>query len=106
MLRVAGTTILLLMLAGCAARPRVAVYAPAPGQPTANLVLGPTRDHTFLAEVYSYRSSWPSVQSGYLFDDVSTFSEVIYDDQSYYDGFYGGGFTREAVSVRSGVLVR
>jgi len=37
---------------------------------------------------------------------VSSYTEVIYDDQSYYGGFDGGSFTREAISIRSGVLVR
>jgi hypothetical protein len=70
------------------------------------LALGPARHDTWLAESYAYRSSWPSVRVGYTFDDVSTFSEVIYDDQSFYDWRYGGGYTRESVSVRTGVVVR
>lgn len=114
MLRVARTTLLLMMLAsfagllltsaGCARGG--GVYAPGPGYPVANLALGPSRDHTRLAEAHAYRSSWPAVKLGYHFDDVSTYTEVIYDDQSYYDGLHGGGFTREAVSVRTGVMVR
>jgi hypothetical protein len=97
---------LLITLSGCVGGERVAVYAPGPGVSVANLALGPSRDHTFLAETYAYRSSWPSARLGYLFDDVSTYTEVIYDDQSYYSWRGGGSFAREAVSVRSGVLFR
>jgi len=96
---------MLLMLAGCAPNRGVVVYTTT-NPPAANLALGPTRDHGWLAEMHAGRSSWPSVQSGYLFDDTSSYTEVILDDQSYYDGFDGGGYTREAISIRSGVLVR
>jgi len=98
---------LLLTLAGCAGTRHVAVYASGPGEPAANLALGPSRDNSLLAEMYTERSSWPSVRSGYLFDDVSTYTEVIYDDQSFYDGaLHGGGYTHETMSVRTGVVVR
>ena len=106
MLKVAWTTIVLLTLTGCAASNGVVAYAPGPARPAANLALGPLPDHTWLAESFAGRSSWPSVQLGYVFDDVSSYTEVIYDDQSYYGGFDGGSFTREAISIRSGVLVR
>ena len=106
MIKSTGTTLLLLLLVGCGTRNSVVVYGPVQGQRAANLLLGPSPDHTRLAELHAYRSSWPSVSSGYLFDDVSTYTEVIYDDQSFYDWQYGGGYTREAVSVRTGVLVR
>lgn len=97
---------LLVSLAGCANVGGPAVYAPEPDRPVANLALGPSRDHTWLAEAHAYRSSWPAVRSGYVFDDISTYTELIYDDQSFYDARYGGGYTRAAVSVRSGVLIR
>jgi len=106
MSKVAWTTILFLIVTGCAGGNGVVVYAPGPERPPANLVLGPSRDHVYLAESFAQRSSWPSVWSGYVFDDVSSYTEVIYDDQSYYDGFHGGGYTREAISVRTGVIVR
>jgi len=104
--RVVRTALLLLAFAGCASRSGPAVYAPGAGRPLTDLALGPSRGHTVLAEMYASRSSWPSAWLGYLFDDVSTYTEVIYDDQSYYDPRGGGGFTREAVSVRTGVLIR
>ena len=98
--------ILALGLVGCSGPDRAVVYATGGPRSPANLALGPLRDHTVLSELHAYRSSWPSVESGYLFDDVSTYTEVLYDDQSYYSPYDGGGFTREAVSVRSGVLYR
>jgi hypothetical protein len=106
MAKVAWTTILFLFVTGCAGGHGAVVYAPGPQRPAANLALGPSRDHVWLAETFAGRSSWPSVRAGYVFDDVSSYTEVIYDDQSYYGGLHGGGYTREAISVRSGVLVR
>lgn len=96
----------LTVLAGCAARGKAVVYVPRSGHPVANCALGPTRDHTWLAEDFAQRSAWPSVHTGIRFDDVSSYSEVIFDDQSFFDLRDGGGYLREAVSVRSGVLVR
>lgn len=96
----------MLTLAGCARSSGPVVYAPGPDRPAANLVLGPSPEHTWLAETFAYRSSWPSVESGYSFDDVSTYTEVIYDDQSFYDTPLDGGYTHAAVSVRTGVLIR
>ena len=101
----AGCAGWLLSTAGCG-QPRGGVVHAWGADRVANLALGPTRDHTWLAESFAYRSSWPSVELGYVFDDLSSYTEVIYDDESYYSGLYGGGFTREAVSVRTGVLVR
>lgn len=97
---------MILMLTGCTAGDRAVVYVPGAGQPAANLALGPSRDHGWLAESFAWRSSWPSVQAGYRFDDVSSYMEVIYDDQSYYGGLDGGSYTHEAISVRTGVWVR
>jgi hypothetical protein len=106
MSRVAWTTVFLLLVAGCAGRNDAVRYAPGPQCSSANLAIGPTRDHGWLAEGFAGRSSWPSAPLGYVFDDLSSYTEVIYDDQSYYDGFHGGGYTREAISIRTGVLVR
>lgn len=97
---------MLLIFAGCAGDRGAVTYAPEPDRPVANLALGRMQEQTWLAESFAGRSSWPSVRLGYLFDDVSSYTEVIYDDQSYYDGFHGGSYTRQAISVRSGVLVR
>ena len=104
MLRLVMTGLLLTTLAGCCAGHGIVVRPP--GGAVANLALGRTGDQAYLSEAYAYRSSWPSVTTGHLFDDVSTFTEVIYDDQSFYDDIEGGGYIRESVSVRTGVLVR
>lgn len=105
MRRVAWTTAVLLLLCGCTPN-RGVVYRAAPGRPVANLALGPTADHTWLAEQYTYRSSWPSVETGYRFDDATDYTQFIRDDQSYYDDFQGGGYSRQSLSVRTGVIVR
>ena len=102
----AVAVILMLTLAGCSSPDRGLVYvARGPAEP-ANLALGPLHDHTILSELHAYRSSWPSIESGFFFDDVSTYTEVLYDDQSHYSTSDGGGFMREAVSIRRGVMYR
>jgi len=95
----------LLVLAGCTG-PTATVYLARPSSTVANLVLGPSAEHTWLAGEYASRSSWPSVQTGYVFEDFSAYSELIFDDQSFYDRRDGGSYTRQAVSVRSGVVMR
>ena len=42
---------------------------------------------------------------GYRFDDRSYHTEVIYDDQAFYERL-GGGYFRAAETIRTGVLVR
>jgi hypothetical protein len=97
---------LVCFLAGCSGGTPPVTYWAQADRAAANLVIGPTRDHGWLAESFAYRSQWPAVDAGYAFDDVSTYTEIIYDDQSFYDWRYGGGYTREAISVRTGVVVR
>ena len=106
MRKVAWTTILMLTLTGCANSSGIVTHFPQPGRSAANLAIGPTRDHAWLAESFTYRSAWPSTPAGYIFNDTSSYTEIIYDDQSYYDDGLGGGYMREAISIRSGVLVR
>ncbi len=106
MWKVAAISLMLLAALGCAS-PRGNVLWSERGRPAPNLVLGPYADTTGLAELHAQRSAWPSTPAGYIFDDVSTYNVVIYDDQSYYSPtWYGGGFTHESISVRSAVLVR
>ena len=89
------------LLAGCAGPGKYAVlHAPA-----ANLALGPTAEHVRLGEAFAYRSAWPSVDAGYRFEDTSFFSQVIFDDQSFYDRL-GGGLYHETQTVRTGIMVR
>ncbi len=104
--KLALSSLILLAAAGCVSQKADVLWADRT-RPTPNLVLGPYADTTELAELHAHRSAWPSIPAGYLFDDVSTYNVVIYDDQSYYaPTWYGGGFTHEAISVRSAVLVR
>ena len=105
MRRVVLSVLAVVFLSGCSAAPRAAVCASFRERAPANLVLGPTRDHSAISEAFTTRSAWPSVDSGILFDDVSTYTEIIDDDQSFYTRD-GGSFTQEAVSVRSGTLFR
>ena len=103
MIRLCTISLICLTLAGCCCDRHAVIRS---SRPVANLAIGPTSDHTALSQAYTYRSSWPSVRAGYLFDDLSTYTEVIYDDESYISRFNAGSFNREAVSVRSRVLVR
>ena len=75
--------LMIAAIGGCSAAPRTAAYLSCQDRAPANLVLGPTQDHTFLAEAFTERSAWPCVDSGIMFDDVSTYAEIIDDDQSF-----------------------
>jgi hypothetical protein len=99
------------MLCGCAGRQPFAII-PGPGVGmsggsgrVANLALGPSAEHSYIAEFFAYRSSWPSASVGYRFDDTSYHTEIIYDDQAFYERL-GGGYFRAAETIRTGVLVR
>lgn len=89
------------------------VTSPAAAQPAhlagrsapANLALGPSPAHNALAQALTMRSGWPSVETGYTFDDITYFVQDRYDRQSYYDRL-GGGFWHETESVRAGVFLR
>ena len=104
MVRYAITLTIALLLAGCASTPHGTLLC-ADSRP-ANLAIGPMRDQTVLAEAFAYRPSWPAADAGYHFADSASYTEVIYDDQSFYDWRLGGGYTHASVSVRSGVIVR
>jgi hypothetical protein len=107
-----GALLLLVMMfaAGCAARrercdrcgPRES-RRPAPQ--SGNLVFGPSAEYTALGEALAARSSWPSVDTGYLLEDATYFEHVSIDDQSFYDCL-GGAHIDERVTVRSGLFVR
>lgn len=106
-----GTVIVFaLLLSGCAS-PGGGVMLCGPGpsgadqaQATCNWALGPSPADLRVAASLNYRTKWPSVATGYRFDDVSFFADVQYDDQ-YYFGRYGG-YSRYAQTVRTAVLVR
>jgi hypothetical protein len=98
--------ITVLGLGGCAARERgtILVAPPPDAPPVANLVLGSGPDVVRLGRALSYRSSWPSVAHGFVFDDVSYYADFQLDEQYFQNRF--DAFYRSAESVRTGVLVR
>lgn len=90
---------MLAALSGCAAPQGVCPRA------TPNLALGPIPSVNRLAEQHTLRSSWPSVEGGYYFDDVTDYSISSYDRQFFYDRL-GGEHEQLTESVRTGVRVR
>lgn len=95
------SAIALAALGGCASSEPRSYVAHA----STNLALGRWPEQSRLAEQFTIRSNWPSVEGGYLFDDVTYFSIQSYDRQSFYDRL-GGEFDRESDTVRTGVLLR
>ena len=84
---------------GCAAPSRVCP------QTSTNLALGRVASVNRLAQESNLRSGWPSIESGYMFDDVTYFSSSSYDRQYFYDRL-GGEFENLSQSIRTGVRVR
>lgn len=98
---VAWTTV----LAGCARSERcVVLSAETRGELRANLVLARSAETARLAPLMAERSDWPSVDHGYRSGDVTYYSRIIYDDQSYYDRYTG--FSNVANALQTGVLLR
>jgi len=94
-----------VLLGGCAGSDRAAVLAvDQVPPPRANLVLGPSAAHGRMAALFVGRSEWPAIERGYRFDDVTFYSRIHYDEQSYYDRF--GSLYHESQAVRTGVMVR
>lgn len=58
-----------------------------------------------IADAFSIRSDWPSTPIGFYFDDISSYSIMNYDDQSFYDEM-GGASYWIAESYRTGSLLR
>jgi len=86
---------LLCVAGGCTTPPRGTVLgcdrdeAASP----ANLALGESAAATRLATLSCERSGWPTVDSGYRFDAISTYSTIGYDYQfgfNRYGGLYYG----------------
>jgi hypothetical protein len=109
-----GVILLAIGVGGCASQPhepRGTVHDPVlaeaflSGRPTANLVLGPSPRTGQIAETLAQRSSWPAVENGYRFDEMTYFSEYTYDDQSFYD-YWGGAFISARQTIRTGVSIR
>ena len=94
-----------IALGGCAAAERGAVIGrPASPAYRANLALGPTADHAWVATQIAPRSDWPAVATGYRVDELTFYTTAIYDAQSYYDRF--SSLYYEAEAVETGVRVR
>ncbi len=89
----------LLALAGCAPR-RTYVFETRPGARVANIALDRDPGLTDLAEQFAERSDWPSVDFGYVTDEIDSSTVFSYDDQSFYDRL-GGSFHRETESLRA-----
>jgi len=72
--------------------------------PPANLALGENAAATRLAALFCERSDWPSADSGYRFDAVSTYSTIGYDYQFGFNRY--GGLYYGAEVVDTGTLLR
>lgn len=95
----------LLLLSGCAtSRAPAVVDAAHPAVARANLALGPTPEHQWLATEGWVRSDWPAVDHGWRVDEVIYFSTATYDWQNGFDQF--GGLFRAAQSLRAGLELR
>lgn len=94
-----------LLVAGCAGTSGYAVVEPRGGVPRqANLALGPTRGHTQVAQQFAARSDWPAAVLGFRSEDITFYTTITYDQQSYNDRY--NSFYRETQSVRTGVWMR
>lgn len=101
-LQIPAVATIMLGLIGCAHSPHDGAAVLSSRSP-ANLALGPTPMHAWVAEGYG-RAAWPVSEAGRRYEDVTVYWNVLYDEQSYYDEF--GGMLHESQSVRSGVRVR
>lgn len=92
-------------MAGCTGPNGVTVVEPHPRvgrQP--NLALGPSREHARLGQELAVRSDWPAATIGVRGEDVTFYSTIIYDQQSYNDRY--NSFYHETQTIRTGVLIR
>lgn len=105
-MRLTLSTLVCLLLCGCAARCHetpVCERQPAPTV-TANLALGPSNDVLAMAEAFAWRSPGPAYDTGYTLEDSSVFSDIQLDEQ-YSCGPYGG-FSRYATNAHLVTFVR
>jgi hypothetical protein len=72
---------------------------------TPNLVMGPSPAVLADAQQLNVRSSWPSVDAGYKFEQYSEYTEFIYDNQTFHDRL-GGTYFRGGLEYRTGGWVR
>jgi hypothetical protein len=88
--------------AGCAGRSQTRLLPP---RAAGNLLVGPTVWHNRVAEEFTLRPTWPSVDRGYEVENVTTYTEFIIDNQAFYDRD-AGGYSREAATIRTGTWIR
>ncbi len=111
MRRILTIAVVTLLLAGCATRPPLAVihrHAPNPAarlRGTPNLALGPSAEHLYIAQDFTYRLPPLSAPLGYRVDEISHFAITSFDDQSFFDAL-GGSYYRTGSEYRTGVLLR
>lgn len=100
--------ILLLSTLGCGStRSRATVlyqHHADPHRRQPNLALGSARDHGRYAQRFNHRSDWPAVDNGYRYNDISSYTEYLYNEQ--YDYGRHGAIYSGRHSHRSGVLIR
>lgn len=92
------------LIAGCSSGQTSVGYHPPTTGRTANLALGPTAEHAWLAPRVAGRSDWPSVETGIRLDAVTYYQEFIYDRESHFDRF--GGLYHWTETVHGGAWVR
>jgi hypothetical protein len=88
-----------LGVCGCASPERAAVVTYGP-----NLVLGRSHGLSAAAQQWAGRSDWPSVEWGYVLEDVTFYRRDAYDGQLLFDRYNSSYFIND--STRSGILVR
>jgi hypothetical protein len=98
-------TTLLVMASGCAAGGGAAVIQATPHYPApANLVLGRSAMQAWLAQLQPVRTGPAAAALGIRVDDVTYYSQVLYDQEAHYDR--NGSVFSETHTLRSGVMLR
>lgn len=93
------------LLTGCKTADRAAIVrSEATPASSANLALGPSAENSRLAALLPPRSDWPYVDNGYRLDDVTMYTQALYDVQMQYDR--NGSLYYEQQSIQTGVRVR
>lgn len=100
----------LLLLAGCAQRTGPA-YSALHGGPdlsgrlAPNLALGRSPADPLIGQLFNARSAWPAVEHGLRLSEQTYYTDVHFDDQSFYDRLGGASFNLRT-STRTGVFIR
>lgn len=99
----AGALFALLALSGCCTRPE-ALRGFGADAARANLVLGPSADHAWLAKQFTARAEGPAAIVGWRGEELTYYTRIHVDEQAYYDR-YGSTF-HTTQSVQTGVRIR